>query len=100
MSDAVKWAILAAVIVALIAVVTATDAFTTIVDMITYIPTASSEVLSAFQSISQYLYIGRGLLNNFVVPQVLNYLLIVSFLYWVIPYVIVIGSKVIKFIYK
>lgn len=97
MSDVVKWALLAVLIVTVLLSVVA---FVTEADIVGTLNTAFGTITNNVPVIASYLKDGRELLNNFVVPQILTTVLYIFFFGWIARILISISSLVLRFIYK
>lgn len=97
MSDLVKWALLAVLIVT---VIVAVVSFVTEADILSAFNLAVSSIGSGVSVIAPYLKTGRELLNNFFVPQILTAALYIYFFGWIARIAISLSSLVLRFIYK
>lgn len=99
MSDFVKWGIIGAVIVAIIATIAALPA-TGVLDSV-FEDGGTGEVISHGLSVlSSYLVTARKVINNFVYPPAFTALLAMTFGMFFVKSAIRVGTFVIRMIYK
>lgn len=97
MADAIKWAILATLLFAIIVL------FVGFIDEIALIPgigTAVQVIATGLSVVTPYLTTARELLNCFVVPQLLTVCLYIYFFGFIFHLTVKLYSLVVRFIYK